>query len=96
MILVFYFFLTAMFTASYSLTAYVYQVSGLRPSTWLVQIINSLLGLLLAGLLIGGVGKLANARGWMPERNVFASIIDALERIAQGDFSIQLGKFSPG
>ncbi len=56
----------------------------------MAQIINSLLGLLLAGLLIGGVGKLANARGWTPERNVFASIIEALEQIAQGDFSIRL------
>jgi two-component system phosphate regulon sensor histidine kinase PhoR len=82
--------ITCMFIASFYLTAALYRVSGIHPSPLLAQIINSLLGLLFTGLTIGAVGKFARAMGWVPERNVFSPIIDALEKIAKGDFSIRL------
>ncbi len=83
-------FVTGMFTASFFLTAFLYKITNLDPPALLAQIVNSLLGLLLTGLLIGGVGKVARSRGWIPEMNVFRPIIEALEKIAQGDFSIRL------
>jgi signal transduction histidine kinase len=49
-----------------------------------------MLGLFLTGMLIGTAGKVARSRGWIPEMNVFAPILDALERIARGDFSVRL------
>jgi two-component system, OmpR family, phosphate regulon sensor histidine kinase PhoR len=83
-------FVTSMFTVSFFLTAYIYKVTNLNPPALMIQIINSLLGLFLTGLMIGGVSKVARSKGWMPEMNVFRPIIEALERIARGDFSVRL------
>ena len=83
-------FVTGMFTASFFLTASLYKVTNLNPPALFVQISNSLLGLLFAGLMIGSVATVARSRGWIPEMHVFGPIIEALEKIAQGDFSIRL------
>ena len=83
--------LSALFTASYFLTAFIYRVANIELPGLLVQIINSLLGLLFTGLIAGAGTRFASSRGWLPERNVFAPIIEALEKIAQGDFSIRVG-----
>jgi two-component system, OmpR family, phosphate regulon sensor histidine kinase PhoR len=83
-------FVTGMFTVSFFLTAYLYKITNLNPPALLIQIVNSLLGLLFAGLMIGGVAKVARSSGWIPEMQLFGPIIEALEKIAQGDFSIRL------
>jgi two-component system phosphate regulon sensor histidine kinase PhoR len=82
--------LTGMFTASFFLTSYIYTISGLNPPEWVIQVVNSLLGLVFAGLIINFIAKVARSRGWIPEMNVFGPIIDALEKIARGDFSTRL------
>lgn len=79
-----------MFSVAFFLTGYLYKIINWHPPILLIQIINSLLGLLFTGTVIGIVSKLARSRGWMPEMNVFAPILDALERIAAGDFSVRL------
>lgn len=83
-------FVTSMLMVSFFLTAYIYQIANLNPPALLIQIINSLFGLFLTGLLLGAVGKVARSKGWIPEMNVFRPIIEALERIARGDFSVRL------
>ncbi len=83
-------FVSGMIAVAFFLTGYLYQTIHWHPSALLTQIINTLLGLLLTGLLIGGIGQIAKSRGWIPEMNVFRPIIEALEKIAQGDFSIRL------
>jgi signal transduction histidine kinase len=83
-------FVTVMFTASYFLTAYIYTIAGLHPPILLVQIVNSLLGLFLTGLLIGGATTYARSKGWVPEMHVFGQLVEAMQRIAQGDFSVRL------
>jgi signal transduction histidine kinase len=83
-------FVASMFTASFFLTAYLYKALNLHPSALLMQIVNSMLGLVLTGLLIGGISKIARGRGWIPEANLFAAIVEALERIARGDFSVRV------
>lgn len=82
--------ISTMIAAAYYLTGYIYQAIGLHPMPLAIQIVNTLLGLLFTGLLIGALGRIARSRGWVPEMNVFAPIIDALERIARGDFSVRL------
>ena len=79
-----------MFIVSFFLTASVFGAVNLNLPPWLVQVINSLLGLLLTGLLIGLTSKVARRRGWFPERNIMTPIVDALERISRGDFSVRL------
>ncbi len=83
-------FVSGMIAIAFFLTGYLYQKLHWYPSLLLIQIINTLLGLFFAGILIGMVSKLARARGWIPEANLFASILDALERIARGDFSVRV------
>ena len=83
-------FVTGMFSASFYLTAALYRAYGLHFSPLIVQITSSLLGLILTGLIIGVIGKFARSMGWVPEMNVFNPIIEALQKIAKGDFSIRL------
>ena len=83
-------FVTVMFIASYFLTGYVYLRLRLELPPLLIQILNSLLGLLLTGLSIGYVTHFARKKGWIPEMNVFGPIIEAMQKIAKGDFTIQL------
>jgi signal transduction histidine kinase len=65
-------------------------VINLHPPALLVQVANTLLGLFFAGLVVSSAGKIARARGWFPERNLFQPVIDALERISRGDFRVRL------
>lgn len=83
-------FISLMVAASFTLTGSLYTLANLRPPALLAQIINTLVGLFFAGLMIGGVSQVARSRGWIPEMNLFAPIIDALERIAKGDFRVRL------
>jgi signal transduction histidine kinase len=83
-------FVSSMIALAFFITAYLYTITNLHPSMVIAQVINSLLGLFLTGMLVGAVGKVARSRGWIPEMNVFRPIIEALEKIAQGDFSIRV------
>lgn len=83
-------FVSAMFSAAFYLTGYIYKLTNLNPPPLLVQIANSLLGLLFTGMIIGTGTNIARSRGWVPEMNVFGPIIAALEQIAKGNFNIQL------
>jgi two-component system, OmpR family, phosphate regulon sensor histidine kinase PhoR len=82
--------LTGMFSASFFLTAFLYQITNFTPPALVVQIVNSVLGLLLFALIAGTISKVANSRGWIPEMNLFGPIIEALEKIAKGDFRVRL------
>jgi len=83
-------FISSMITVAFFVTDYVYKLIHWNPPILLTQIINMLLGLLLTGTMVGTAGKVARARGWAPEMNLFTPILDALERIARGDFSVRL------
>jgi two-component system, OmpR family, phosphate regulon sensor histidine kinase PhoR len=83
-------FVSGMIAVAFFLTAYVYEFVHWHPSTLLTQIINTLLGLLFTGIAVGTIGKFARSRGWLPEMKMFGPIIEAMDKIAQGDFSIRV------
>jgi two-component system, OmpR family, phosphate regulon sensor histidine kinase PhoR len=83
-------FISSMIVVAFFLTTYLYQIINWQPPILLTQIVNTMLGLLFTGTMIGIVSKFARSRGWMPQVNVFSPILDALERIARGDFSVRL------
>ena len=89
-------FVTGMFAVSFVLTAYIYTTTNRHPPTVVVQIVNSLLGLLFTGLFIGGASRVARSKGWAPEMNLFGPIIEAMQKIAKGDFTIRLDDHSHG
>ena len=83
-------FVSLMFTASFFLTADFYKFAKLNPPVLVNQVINSLLGLVFTGLILNGGIRFARSKGWLPEMKVFGPIIEALDKIARGDFSVRL------
>lgn len=83
-------FISLMIAVAFLLTGLLYRALHWQPSPLFVQIANTLVGLLLAGSLVGVIGKAARSRGWIPEMNVFGPVVEALEQIARGDFSVRL------
>lgn len=88
-------FIASMVAVSFYLTGNLIRLARLDPPALLVQIANSLLGLLLTGLIIGGVTSFARSRGWAPEMNLFVPLVEAMQRIAKGDFSVRLPETFP-
>lgn len=74
------------FSAAYFLTGKIYREFHLEPSPLLVQVINSFLGLLFSGILFCFVSLFFRRK----RSRTFQAIIDAMERIARGDFSVYL------
>ncbi|SPE41910.1 Two-component sensor histidine kinase [Candidatus Sulfopaludibacter sp. SbA3] len=74
-------------TAAYYLTAFLFGLIHWRPHPLVIQIVNTVLGLALMVLtaLIAGT-FFFRSRAQKP----FSNIIDALERIARGDFSTRV------
>lgn len=79
-----------MFTVSFFLTNYIYKITNLKPPLLVSEFVNALLGLVFTGMIVGAAGKIARARGWVPEMNLLGPIIEAMEKIAAGDFSVRL------
>ena len=74
------------FTVAFFLTDYLYRLLNVNLPTLMVQIINSFLGLALTFLTLSTF-----SRFFVREQfNAFAPIIEAMESIARGDFSIRL------
>jgi two-component system phosphate regulon sensor histidine kinase PhoR len=82
--------LTFFLVAVFYLTAFIYQATGLHPPAVVVQVVNSLLGLFLNFLVLFAVGQYMRSQRMAQRMRVFGPIIDALERIAKGDFNVRL------
>lgn len=80
-------FFTGCFAASFYLTSWVYTAIGYHPPVLIAQIINSILGLLMA-LVIIKVALYFDER----KSGIFDSIITAQKKIAEGDYNISLNK----
>lgn len=83
-------FIALMVTAAFTLTGYFFVRFHSNFPPLAVQIINTLIGLLFTGTAVSIASKIARRKGWVPEMRGFSPIITALEKIAQGDFSIRL------
>lgn len=83
-------FLISMFTVAFFLTGWVYQAFGLSPSPLLIQVINSVLGLILTGFIVTALTRLFRDKIAAGRMQLFGPVIEALERIAKGDFSVRV------
>jgi signal transduction histidine kinase len=79
-------FVTSGVTVAFYLTGWLYDHAGWRPSPLVVQLVNTVLGLCLMVLAVLIPAVVFRSR----RRGPFTTIIDALERIAKGDFSTRL------
>lgn len=84
--------LTCAWIGVFFLTAWLYRSIGSAPPAFLVQAINSLLGLLLVAGFIILVNVVNNRRPEAKQRFLaeFAPIVEALGQIAKGDFRVRL------
>lgn len=83
--------LILMFSITFLGTARLYSIIGFTPPILVAEIINLLGSILLFGLVTDLVSRLflpAQRRGG--ERRMYGPIIDALARIATGDFSVHV------
>lgn len=78
------------FSAAYFLTSFIYRSIGLHLPDWPTQVINSVLGLVLLGLVAGGASRVFRSRQIDTQMGVFGPLIEAMERIAKGDFSVRV------
>ncbi len=73
-------------SVAYLLSPYLYKMTGSVPNAFVNQVINSLLGFFIFGCILLFIGRL-NA----PKRmDWFKTLIDAMKRIAQGDYNVKL------
>ncbi len=79
-------FVTVGPAAAFYLTGYLYGRIGWHPPFVMVQIVNTVLGLSMTVFVVVIATMMSRSR----RRGPFATIIDALERIAKGDFSTRL------
>jgi two-component system phosphate regulon sensor histidine kinase PhoR len=85
-------FFTGVFSAAFFITSTLYQNIGRQPPAFVAQLINSLLGLVLSYLFLMclAYGFRARHRLRLHPAKLFGPIIEALERIAKGDFNVRL------
>jgi|GraSoi2013_115cm_1033766.scaffolds.fasta_scaffold10911_2 two-component system, OmpR family, phosphate regulon sensor histidine kinase PhoR len=84
--------LTGLLIGTFFLTAWLYHTIGHAPPPFLVQVINSLLGVALYAVILIGFFSLINARQGVRRRQMglFEPIFAAMEQIAKGDFQVRL------
>lgn len=83
-------FLTFSFSLSFFLTGWIYNLTGLNLPPLVVQVLNAFAGLFLFGVTISLLSRFFRAAQIAGEMKVFGPIIEALEKIAKGDFSVAL------
>jgi two-component system, OmpR family, phosphate regulon sensor histidine kinase PhoR len=82
--------MTSAFTAAYFTTLIVYHWLGLHPSLWIAQVINSFLGLVFTALFGSLIARIFARKLRSKQTGVFGPILQAMERIGHGDFSVRL------
>lgn len=75
------------FSAAFFLTSFIYFNMGLSPSPLLNQIVNSLIGLIIASIIIKVLGRFDKHT-----TGLFDSVISAQKKIGEGDFNISMDK----
>ena len=83
-------FMSIGLTAAFYLTGWLFDRIGWHPIPLAIQIINTVLGMSLMVLVAVVYALVSTSLFPLRRRGPFATIIDALERIAKGDFSTRL------
>ncbi|WP_066069177.1 sensor histidine kinase [Neobacillus soli] len=78
--------ITVSFSAAYFIVSYCYQLFGIETFNYSRHLITTILGFFIFGGAGYSLSKIIRSK----QRHLFQEIIDALRRIARGDFNIQL------
>ncbi len=81
---------TVILTITYFLTDLLFQRLNWLPPLLVAVAIKSLLGLLVCFVLLTAIGRLIGSKQRDQRIGMFSPILDAMRKIAQGDFSIRV------
>lgn len=81
---------TAIFTVVYLITGVIYGLLPHPPSPFAAQIINTFLGFIVCFITLTIIGQAFGSKQRTARMGIFRPIIEAMNRIAKGDFSVQL------
>lgn len=79
--------MTAVFTLSFYLTAFVFEQLGYAPSSFAHYLAAAISGVILIVVIISLASGATRQNQW---RGVYQPIIDAIERMAKGDFNVRV------
>jgi signal transduction histidine kinase len=82
--------LVSSFTSAYFMTAFIYPTFHLNLSPFLMQIINSFLGLIFFLLIMSFLSIFIRGNMGNRQMQLFGPIIDAIGQIAKGDFNVRV------
>src|SRR5262249_38578302 len=86
-------FLATSFTITYIASHSIYQWIGQTPTPLVSQLITSMGGILLTGIIITVLTRVVfKSKLAAGQMRVFGPIFDAMQRIAKGDFSVRVDK----
>jgi two-component system, OmpR family, phosphate regulon sensor histidine kinase PhoR len=75
---------------AYFVTGWVYAWLHLNPSPLVVQVVNTFLGLIFIALVITSLSFIFRAQQLRMQMSVFIALIEAVQKIAQGDYTVQI------
>lgn len=82
--------LTIAFATAHFGMLHLYTRFGLNPDPVVKQVINSLAGLLLLGIVGTILSHTFRSSAWAQQMNMLAPLLRAMEQIARGDFSVRV------
>ncbi|HEX5415927.1 MAG TPA: ATP-binding protein [Chloroflexota bacterium] len=83
-------FFAAVFAGTFFLTEWLFQALDQRPTPFVAQTTTSVLGLVLGAVILTVISSVVQRSQLKNRQRIFRPIVDALERIAAGDFSVRL------
>ena len=78
--------ITASFSAAYFIVSYIFRLFGFASSNYIQHLVTTVLGFFIFGGTGFTIARIIRSK----QRNLFQEVIDALRRIARGDFNVQL------
>jgi two-component system, OmpR family, phosphate regulon sensor histidine kinase PhoR len=78
------------FALTFLLTSWVFQVSGLHIPLFLNYMVNAISGLCFCVAFAGALSFFTRHKQIEAQQGIFHPIIEAMQRIAQGDFSVRV------
>jgi two-component system phosphate regulon sensor histidine kinase PhoR len=83
-------FISGMISTVSLVTSFIYRFIGTYPLPFFLHMTNSIVGLFFSYLFIAVVSSFFRRKQLMRQNGIFGPIVESLEKIAKGDFSVRL------
>lgn len=82
--------LTIAFSLAFFFMEWIYRLTTFEPAPLAKQVLNSFVGIVLLAMVGTILGRVFRSSAWAQQMNMLAPLLQAMERIARGDFSVQV------